>query len=305
MILIITHKEDYTADYIVDKLNILNINYLRLNCEDLFLNDFEIDSNLHFYFKNQSEIKSIWFRRTKLPNFDSVPVEFQNFLLSEYDCFLKNIFEIMDAKWLSKPYNIYRAENKLYQLKLAKEIGFTIPKTLVTNNKEKIKDFYYESNSRIVLKPFYSSKVFHNNKSKFLFTNILKEEHLLNLEQFDLTPTIFQQYIEKEKEFRITVVGQNVFVASVNSQSNVKTKVDWRKDDLKFSKDILPPEIESKSIQMVKDLGLLFGAIDIIKGKDGEYYFLEINPNGQWVWIEVDTGLKISEAIINELTEVY
>ena len=97
------------------------------------------------------------------------------------------------------------------------------------------------------------------------------------------------------------MVGQNVFSAGVNSQTRESTKTDWRKEKLEFFIEDIPVEIKEKCILLVKNLNLKFGAIDLIKDKNGNYIFLEINPNGQWAWIENETGLKISDSIINEL----
>ena len=71
---------------------------------------------------------------------------------------------------------------------------------------------------------------------------------------------------------------------------------------LKFQQTEIPKSIELKCIELVKRLELKFGAIDLIKDKNDNFVFLEINPNGQWAWIEMDTGLQISDAIIAELT---
>jgi hypothetical protein len=302
MILIITHKEDYTADYIVNKLNQKNIDYIRLNCEDIFKKDFLIDNSFNFSIDGINSFKSVWFRRTKLPDFSEFTIQEQEFLLSEYDSFLKNIFNIINSeKWLSIPNNIYRAENKLLQLNYAKSLGFNIPKTLISTNPIQIKNFFYSNNEKIILKPFYNSKLFTDNKTKLLFTNLVRKEDIINLENLEITPTIFQEYIEKEIEYRITVVDNDIFIASVDSQKNNKTKIDWRRENLKFSKNDLPENIKSKCVSLVKKLGLKFGAIDLIKDINNEYFFIEINPNGQWVWIETDTELKISESIIKYL----
>jgi glutathione synthase/RimK-type ligase-like ATP-grasp enzyme len=125
--------------------------------------------------------------------------------------------------------------------------------------------------------------------------------HIEKLNDFDITPCIFQELVEKDIELRITVIGEKVFVAGINSQTNEISKIDWRRGELKFYETIIPQNIETMCIALVKKLNLRFGAIDMIKDKNGNFVFLEINPNGQWVWIENETGLKISEALIDEL----
>lgn len=301
MILIITHKQDYTSDFIINKLNRRKIKYKRLNCEDIINNIFTVDKNLNFTFDGEANFKSVWFRRTKLPIINNQSVNDRIYLLNEYEALLKNLFFTIKAKWVSDPYSIYQAENKLYQLKIASNLGFKIPNTLVTNSKEELKKFYIENSKNVILKPLSQSKINYENETEFIFTNVLKEEHIDKIEDYDLTPCIYQEKIEKLIELRVTVVGQNVFSAGVNSQTRESTKTDWRKEKLEFFIEDIPVEIKEKCILLVKNLNLKFGAIDLIKDKNGNYIFLEINPNGQWAWIENETGLKISDSIINEL----
>lgn len=301
MILIITHKEDYTTDFVIDKLNNAGIKYKRLNCEDIDKTEYSIDNNLKFTFDNEHSFKSVWFRRTKLPSIENIKFSEKIYLQNEYETLLKNLFLVIDAKWLSEPYSIYKAENKLLQLKLAREIGFNIPKTLVTNSKIELKKFYEQNNQDIIIKPLGLSRIIQDDSMAFLFTNRLRKEHFDSIENFDLTPCLFQNRIKKEFELRITVVGENVFSAGVDSQSNIETELDWRKSQLQFFKYKIPNDIKNKCIEIVKRLNLRFGAIDIIKDLNGNYIFLEINPNGQWAWIETQTQLPISDAIINEL----
>ncbi|MGE9313801.1 ATP-grasp domain-containing protein [Niabella sp. CJ426] len=248
-------------------------------------------------------------RRTKLPDFSSFEYSKESFLLKEYDSFLSNIFSILHSeKWLSHPDKIYKAENKLLQLKYAKEIGFNVPHTLISTQPDEIRDFYYSNGKQVVFKPFFNSKIEENGVVKLLFTNLIKEDDINSLEQYELTPVIYQKFIEKKLEYRVTVVEDDIFVASVNSQIHQKTVVDWRRGDLKFERANIPYRIKEMCFDLVKRFGLKFGAIDLIRDNEDNCFFVEINPNGQWVWIEMDTGLKISNSIVKYLTshhEIY
>jgi glutathione synthase/RimK-type ligase-like ATP-grasp enzyme len=256
-----------------------------------------------FSVKEFSKFKSVWFRRTKLPPLNDIDLETQQYLFNEYEALLKNLFCIIDSKWISDPFSIYKAENKLLQLKVAKKIGFNIPKTILTNSNHDLLNFFNENDKNIIIKPLSQSKILKNNEIEFLFTNRIDEQHIENLRMFDLTPCIYQENIPKEIELRITIVGKNIFVAGVNSQNTENTKTDWRKGELAFFKADLPLDVVEKCFSLLNSLHLKFGAIDLIKNIDGEYIFLEINPNGQWAWIENETGLNISDALIAELYE--
>jgi len=303
MILVVTHKQDYTADFLINKFNQRGIAYQRLNCEDIMSSHVSVKANRQFdiTIKGASCYSAVWFRRTSLPALEIDDPGKLAFLRSEFDSFLKNLFSVTEAKWMSDPWQVYRAENKLLQLKVAGQLGFSIPETLVTTDKAELVSFYNQF-ANVIVKPISVTRTDSNGDPMFIYTSRVEKSHIDTLDQFDLTPCIFQREIEKLLELRVTVVGDNAFAASVDSQQLEETKIDWRRKPLKFSPFELPEHITAKCVRLVRELGLQFGAIDLILSPDGSYTFLEINPNGQWVWIENETGLPISEAIINELT---
>ncbi|CDT01043.1 conserved hypothetical protein [Sphingobacterium sp. PM2-P1-29] len=302
MILIITHKLDFTADFIINKLNEKHIPYKRFNCEEILESTitFELCENFTYNILGETNYSSVWFRRIKLPEIDLSPVWHKQYILSEIDSFLHNIFSVLTCPWISEPYNVYKAENKIFQLKIAQFIGFKIPNTIVTTEKGKVSNFFVH-NKKTIIKPISRTRINNKNIPEFIFTNSIDSDHQSILKNHDLTPCIFQEEIEKDLELRVTVVGDKVFAAQIKSQDDEETKIDWRRKKMRFTKFELPNEISTKCLAIVKYLNLNFGAIDLILSPSGEYTFLEINPNGQWVWIENDTGLKISDALINLL----
>lgn len=304
MLLIITHKTDFTADFLVNKLNNQKIPYRRLNCEDIpsDIHFFGFDDIFTYSILGHSKYSSVWFRRTKLPEIKDLSFVDKAYVLNEYDSLIKNLFTIIDAEWISDPYSIYKAENKLFQLKSAISIGFKIPETIVTNSKDELRNFFKQQKTKVIVKPISQTKNDIGPEPYFIFTNRLKEEHIANLNNFSLTPSLYQREIEKDFEIRVTVVKGKVFAAKVDSQNYIETKTDWRRKKIKFEQFELPVHISDKCIQLVHDLHLSFGAIDLVKDKYGNYIFLEINPNGQWAWIESDTGMQISNALIHEFS---
>lgn len=305
MILIITHKQDFTADFIIEKLNQRSIDYYRFNCENLDSMDYSFQNRDEFslLINNCSKFNSVWFRRTKLPEVSVKDEGEKLFILGDYDSLLDNMFSNIHAdRWLSTPKYVYESENKLLQLKIASELGFSIPNFIVTQSKQRLKEFIKENDENVIIKPIRQGRINSSNGFKTIFTNKLSREQIDNIDDFDLTPCIFQQYIDKSYELRITVVNNRVFSARVDSQEYSETSIDWRKKKIPFQSYILPEKIREKCIQLLNRLNLSFGAIDLIRDVNGEYFFLEINPNGQWAWIEIETGLPISDEIINFLT---
>lgn len=307
MILIVTYKKDFTADYLINKLNGLSIEYYRLNCDDIFNQKISITNGASVIanINGISKFDSVWFRRVALPDLDIKISEAEyQYYYAELDSFLSNLWHSISAdRWLSLPWNIYQSENKLLQLEVGSSIGFAIPRTLVSYDYDEIKSFYLNCKRNIIIKPLHSGRIEESEcKCGQIFTSKIKKTDLDILKKSQPLPSIYQENIPKDIEIRVTVVGNKLFAASVDSKANLNTQTDWRKEKLEFEKFILPTDIEEKCISIVKKLNLNFGAIDLIRKPNGDFVFLEINPNGQWVWIENDTGLKISDAIIDFLT---
>ena len=187
MILIITHKEDYTTDIVVNKLNQLGLKYYRFNTED-FIDKVTIDVNIRndrifpeVIINEIDRIKSVWFRRVRLPEIKGVSSPYEKtYIQNEVDMLFSNLWEIIDANWLSIPRKVYQAENKLLQLKKAMEINFNIPKTLVSNNPKSIRSFYFENNRNIIIKPVYHNRVVYGDSQELIFTNKIEEKHIEN-----------------------------------------------------------------------------------------------------------------------------
>lgn len=152
-------------------------------------------------------------------------------------------------------------------------------------------------------KPFV--RVHESGRPTAFFTQRLEREAVRErLGRIKNCPLILEEYVEKKVELRITVVGSKIFTCAIHSQLNEKTKVDWRRYDIPNTPHKvyeLPAEVESKCVELLKRLSLQFGALDMIVTPDGEYVFLEINPAGQWLWIEELTKLPITDALVDLL----
>lgn len=253
-----------------------------------------------------ADCTSIWYRR---------PNEFQLQILDpiqkEYaDKELKSLLDGMwyaadHAFWVNPPLNLERARRKVVQLNLAHQYGFPVPKTLISNDPAKVQQFFHSCKRRMVFKALQYEMLDYGDNCLTIATTLITERHLENLELLRKLPGQFQEFIDKEYEIRVTLVGDSVFPVRIDSQEFSETVVDWRHPTLipklKHSIIELPQHITNFCNYMLKELGLIFGAFDFVVSKTGQYYFLEVNPNGQWYWIESLTGLAISEAIARVL----
>ncbi len=314
-VLIISNKSDITSDFIVKSLKEKDIEFYRFNTEELTksvkfslnfsTNSYQItDLKIKKTFELQ-EFTSVYYRRPELPAFNSseLSVGELNFIRNEFIYTLEGFYKLLrNAYWISPLYSIREAENKIYQLDIAKSMGFTIPNSIITNSYEQISSFFKENNEECIIKPIKSGLIEDETESKVVFTNVLKSIPK-DTKRISSSTNYLQSHILKKGDVRVIVVGNKIFATLIHSQKNSKTKTDWRKGEmiLKHEKINLPEEINIKCIALLQVLKLRFGAIDFILDNDGNYIFLEINPNGQWAWIEKQTGYNITQEIVNLL----
>jgi glutathione synthase/RimK-type ligase-like ATP-grasp enzyme len=197
------------------------------------------------------------------------------------------------------------AEAKQLQLELARAVGLTLPRTLVTNDPAAVRAFYDECRGRVVTKMMASFAVHRDGQENVVFTNPLAPGDLEALEGLRLCPMTFQEHVEKARELRVTLVGERVFAAAIDSNALERSKNDWRREGLalidRWQPCALPAEVERKLLALMDALGLNYGAADLIETPAGEHVFLELNPAGEFFWLERENGLPISEALADVL----
>jgi hypothetical protein len=300
MLLIVTNRQDLTADFLILELKNRKADYIRFNTEDFPNNVFlswRISSGLvdgYLTFPKRriylNEITSIWYRRpiSPVPSSEILNQEAQDFVIEESRAALEGLWRTLTCFWVSNPDNIRVAENKLYQLRIAAQEGFNVWPTMVTSDASSAYSFYYEHQGDVVYKPLKKGRLTKEGELSLIFTNLIDVDAAKEFGNVKYTPSLLQKYIHKSIELRATVIGQRVFTVAIESQNTPDAIHDWRRgqSNLPHRSFDLPADLESKCKNLVKKLGLEFGAIDLILTPDNEYVFVEINPNGQWAWIQ-------------------
>ncbi|MDQ0214938.1 glutathione synthase/RimK-type ligase-like ATP-grasp enzyme [Oikeobacillus pervagus] len=318
-VLIITNKDDVTVDFVVKELQKRNLAYYRLNTEDIpnkvnisfdFDNNrFEILDKVKKQRYSLLNFNSVYYRRPQLNNFDFIEKLSNyeiNYLKSELNFILEGIYKLLEDKyWLNNVYRIREAENKIYQLQLAKEVGFCIPNSLISNQYNILVNFYEKNDNNCIIKPIKSGYMLNDKGSKAIFTTKVEENIFNNPVRVESFPLYLQRNIPKKFDIRVTVIGERVFAAEIHSQINEDSSIDWRRGlkPLEHYEHILPIEIKRKCIELTHKLKLNYSAIDLIYTGEDEYIFLEINPNGQWAWIEKRLHFPLSREIVNLLED--
>lgn len=310
-ILIVSTKTDLATDAVVLALAKLNASFYRLNTEDLPLqatSSFTISDAAKNWTWNKDAIgklefynlNTIWFRRLRLPELsDSMPEAYSDYCLREVEWFLRGALASHDVSWMSHPSDIQQAEAKIFQLVKAKQVGFDIPETLISNDAEEVKSFFHRMGGDIICKPLRLGYFDYGDKCTCVFTSMLNEEDLTDIAGIRVAPVIYQQHIKKARDIRVTIVGNRIFSAEINSQVDQSSMVDWRRSDvdLPYCTHKLPRTVEEMCFRLLDALNLKFGAIDLVLSTNGQYLFIEVNPNGQWLWLEDKLGFPITLAV--------
>lgn len=311
-VLILTNSYEHGVKLVCYYLEQMQHPFVRVNADKLFKKNIGLRYTGHtmsgFITSGRrielDRVKSVWYRRPSMPRITdrTVGEEYHSFLLAEYRSFLWSLSTSVEAFWMNPPPAVQLLEhNKFRQIIDASRIGLRVPETVITNNATEVINFCRERGGKVALKVLRPSAVSVDDADKFVYTNVVSQRQIRDSrEEIRLAPVFIQEYIEKKLEFRVTIVGERIFACAIHSQDSERTKHDWRRYDLENVKHEpydLPQEVEQKLLALMGIWGLVYGAIDMILTPDGEFVFLEVNPTGQWGWIEALTGMPISRAI--------
>jgi glutathione synthase/RimK-type ligase-like ATP-grasp enzyme len=256
------------------------------------------------------EVRSIWWRRparAQLPE-TLTPVE-EAFARSEVTEALVGMWDMLEHScyWVSFPATIRKASHKTSQLQLAARLGFEIPRTLVSNEADCVRSFYEACDRQMIYKTLSSPcpgllllsghsmaeqcKYSQRHSGKIfgvIHTTPIREQDLAQLDTLRVAPGLFQEYIPKRVELRVTVIGDEIFTAELHSQVHEQTRYDWRNYEAETPtyEHQLPVDIAEKCLALTRAYGLNFSTSDLILTPDGRYVFLEMNPNGQFIWVQ-------------------
>jgi glutathione synthase/RimK-type ligase-like ATP-grasp enzyme len=307
-LLIITNEQDVSIKYLISKFENAGISYFRLNSEDINRFEFQIDLSGEILCRDEkndhrlNEVKSVLFRRIPSRYAKGNEGEDHSYLNLERKHFLEGLYLSLDeAKWINPMFATQIAERKLYQLKVAKEIGIAVPKSLFTSCYD-VAYRFLQLNPDAIIKPISNGLQVTSNKTYSIYTSKITPEVLesLNLSQTFDTPIFLQEQIPNAGDIRVTIIGNDLFAVKILKDSE---DVDWRKPSIKKSYQIiqLPSHVKKSLLGIHTRFNLIYSAIDLIVTPDSRYVFLEINPVGEWAWLEIELGLNISDKIINQL----
>jgi hypothetical protein len=318
MILLLTPGIDAHADHIEYMLRERGAGFVRLNPGKF---PSEVEVSLAYSAVGQARhtlragtevidlggVSAVWYPRPQPASLHAEITDPSTRKLVQEECnqFLEDLWNCLDCLWLPGPPLVTkRAMFKASQLRAAGALGFELPPTLFSNSPADFREFYRRHNGNIISKPAELSFSGLVGDRCYRYTEVVSKRDVAYAPAIRYCPVIFQAYVPKRVELRITVVGRRVFAGEIHSQASNHTRHDWRRYDFfqtVYQPHQLPPEVAERCVQLVENLQLCYGAIDMVLTPDGRYVFLEINPTGEYLWLEDATGLPISEAFCDLL----
>jgi len=253
------------------------------------------------------ELRGIWHRRLSigrdLP--EDMDRQMREASLNEARGTLFGMLTAIDVFRMDPVFDIRHASSKELQLRLAAEVGLETPRTLFSNDPDAVRAFALDCDGNLVTKMLSSFAIIQDGQERVVFTNPVSAEDLRDLDGLRYCPMTFQERLEKRLELRTTVIGDRVFTASIDSASNELAREDWRRQGNTMVGEWRPFELDTelrgRVLALMDALGLNYGAIDFVVTPEGRTVFLEINPVGEFFWLERAPGLPLSDAIADVL----
>jgi MvdD-like protein with pre-ATP grasp domain len=235
-------------------------------------------------------VRTVWHRRRLLPPVAArCAINDQQYFQREWTEMFSGIFASLHDAWFVNLPERQSAAVKPLQLRLAQQLGLRVPDTLITNDPVAAAAFIELHEERVV------HKTLSPPRHRFLATKAWSVSDCEMLDNLVLAPTIFQEMVTDCRELRITVIGERVFAAEFRPPAGL---IDGRLDlQTPYRPHTLPPDISTRLMALVRQLGLVFSTVDMKLTDEGEYVFLELNPMGQFLYVEILTGLPLTAAM--------
>lgn len=293
-LLIITNSEDETATYIErESQNIGSV--IRVNTDNLYSNQIVFKNNEIIINSTRIEdICSIYYRKPKIPiNIMNAPHEFKQIAFNDMINFIHAVTESFAGRCLTKPSLLRISENKAYVTYLASKIGLLVPKFIFSYNKLELNDFI--ASNQCITKSI--SNLSSNTTSIKTFPC---SDMVDNIYSELISPIFLQEKIDKDYEIRIIFVNKEFLAVKLESSITYSDIKLVPESEINVKKIILPHQITESCLKLIMSLGLDFAILDFVV-HENKYYFLEINPNGQWLELEKKLRLGISNKILEFL----
>lgn len=242
-------------------------------------------------------VHAMWWRRPEPFRLHDEVTDPHDRLFARGECaaMVSGLWSCMDAEWVNDPDRDEAASRKMAQLALAVRLGLRVPRTCMTSDPDRARDFVHAEDGAVIFKPFSATP------QTWRETRPVRECDLDLMDNVRLAPVIFQELVPGGVDVRVTIVGDRVFAAEIRGNAS-SYEFDFRVERAPtITPHTLPQAVEARLLTLMRRLGLRYGAADLRIAPDGDYVFLEVNPAGQWLFVELATGQPITRTLADLL----
>lgn len=240
------------------------------------------------------DVRTVWNRRSFAPMLaDDIDPRDRDFAQNESQQHLDGFLTTAcrNALWVNPPAAASLDINKPFQIDLAREIGFTVPATLFSNAPDHVLGFFERHGGNIVYKSYRPERWLEGDGKAAPFVNrtaSVTREDVGNRRALAMCPGIFQERIEKAHELRVTIMGDTVFCVRIDASGTEPGRLDFRSNyaGMRLARCALADDVKAMCKAFMARAGIVFGCFDFIVTPSGQVHFLEVNPMGQFLWLE-------------------
>ena len=314
-VLVLTEPGDTTADLVVTELAGRGARVFRMDTGDFPLTvgvSAWFDGTWHGEIHSPDgtldlrDVRGVYCRRPTAFTFPSSMTDAERrFAAREARRGIGGLLMSLPCGWVNHPSRVADAEYKPYQYTVAAACGLEVPRTVITNIPDDADQHAAHLGGEVVYKTLASATIPDGDRVKLIYTTAVTAADMAD-SRVALTAHQFQQRVPKQRDVRAIVVGDRVYAVNILVDDTTQAAgglLDWRADydALLYEPTTLPRQVEAGLLRMTDRLGLSFAASDFLVGPDGRHVFVDLNPNGQWGWIQDATGLPIAAALATEL----
>lgn len=314
-VVVITHRQDLTADLVVRELRERRVPVVRFDLADVP----ERMTQAAYLIPGRarwtgvwegshrdvdlSRVRSVWYRKPSPYAFHpQMTAADQQWAAAEAEAGFGGVLAALaGARWVNHPHRKEAAENKALQLAEADRCGLAVPESLLTNSPQRAREFCQSHPRGVIYKPLVAGPHQQDGQRVALWADTVTADDIT--EGVARTMHLFQARVPCAYQVRMTVVGRRLFAARIDTPPDQQA-VDWRAvhDHLTYQPIPVPPDVTQGVHRLMDTLGLVYAAPDWVVTPDGVWTFIgDLNPNGQWGWISQHTGMPIAEALADVL----
>ncbi|MEO1496196.1 MAG: MvdC/MvdD family ATP grasp protein [Planctomycetota bacterium] len=316
MLLILTNSQDATANYLCPILSNEGIDYQRLDTDrvldqaQLGFTDVQPWLEIEGVRLRPDEIHTIWLRRPeRLRKRTGSEDVNSDFAVTEWTAALEGyLAHVAEERWVNHAAANAHASSKIRQLTLAASLGLRVPESVVTQSADVARQLAERWNGRIIAKPLSSAAVSGSDGSRLLiFTNDVGLDDLEEDDCLAACPTLFQERIQKAIDVRVTVIDGNLHPVGLRAgDAPGNQRTDIRRNnmvDVIYESVTLPDGVRRRILELMSIYRLRFAAIDMAVSTEGEWVFFEVNPNGQWAWMDLAGATSIADSFLKSFSQ--